>query len=78
MACQKRPVSPEKIEKMLINIEDRVRKMGREVKTGVIGELVSRELKKVDKVAYIRFASIYRDFADLEDFKNEIKGLIKK
>ncbi len=78
MACQKRPVSPEKIDKMLINVEDKVRKMGREVKTNVIGELVSRELKKVDKVAYIRFASIYRDFADLEDFKNEIKGLIKK
>ena len=77
-ACQKRPVSLEKIDKMIINIEDKMRKIGKEVKTEVIGELVSRELKKVDKVAYIRFASIYRDFTDLDDFRNEIKELIRK
>ena len=63
---------------MLVNIEDKIRKMGKEVKTSAIGELVSKELKKADKVAYIRFASVYRDFADIDDFKNEIKGLIKK
>ena len=74
-ACEKRPVGGEKIDRMLANIEDKIRKMGKEVKTSVIGELVSKELKKADKVAYIRFASVYRDFADINDFKNEIKEL---
>lgn len=77
-ACEKRPVSEESINKILANIEDKIRKMGKEVKSTVIGELVSRELKKADKVAYIRFASVYRDFADLDDFKKEIRGLVKK
>ena len=53
-------------------------KRGKEVKAEYIGELVSRELKKVDKVSYIRFASVYKDFADLGDFKTEIKRLIKE
>ena len=77
-ACEKRPVSEESINKILANIEDKIRKMGKEVKSTVIGELVARELKKADKVAYIRFASVYRDFADLDDFKKEIRGLVKK
>ena len=77
-ACEKRPIGTEKIDKMLINIEEKLRKKGKEVKSDVIGELVSRELKKVDKVAYIRFASVYRDFADIDDFKKEIKGLDRK
>jgi len=77
-ACEKRPVSEEKIEKMLNMIEEKVRKKGKEVKTDFIGELTSRELKKLDKVAYIRFASVYRDFTDISDFKKEIRDLIKK
>lgn len=77
-ACEKRPVDKERIEKMVNNIENRMRRKGSIVKTGFIGELVSNELKKVDKVAYIRFASVYRDFADISDFKKEIRGLIKK
>ncbi|MEI6849773.1 MAG: transcriptional regulator NrdR [archaeon] len=77
MACRKRPVSEDKIDKMIINVEDKIRKMGKEVNTSNIGEIVSKELKRVDKVAYIRFASIYRDFADVDDFKNEIRGLVK-
>ena len=77
-ACEKRPISAEKIDNMVAKIEDKVRKMGKEVKTSAIGELVSRELKKADKVAYIRFASVYRDFADIGDFKKEIKGLVGK
>jgi transcriptional repressor NrdR len=76
-ACEKRPVSEERIEKMLNKIEERVRKKGKEVKSDVIGEMVSGELKRIDKVAYIRFASVYRDFTDISDFKNEIKGLLK-
>jgi len=77
-ACEKRPVSEEKIEKMLNKIEERIRKKGKEVKSDFIGELISRELKKIDKVAYIRFASVYRDFTDISDFKKEIRDLIKK
>jgi len=77
MACRKRPVSEDKIDKMIINVEDKIRKMGKEVSTANIGEIVSKELKRADKVAYIRFASIYRDFADVDDFKNEIRGLVK-
>ena len=76
-ACEKRPVNNEIIEKMINKIEEKIRKKGSEVKTSFIGELVSKELKKADKVAYIRFASVYKDFADLDDFKKEIKGLIK-
>lgn len=77
-ACEKRPISTERIERMLATIEEKLRKMGKEVKTQLIGELVSRELKKADKVAYIRFASVYRDFTDISDFKNEIKELVGK
>ena len=77
-ACEKRPVSEDKVEKMINRIEERLRKKGKEVKTSFIGELVSKELKRADKVAYIRFASVYRDFTDISDFKKEIKELIGK
>jgi len=76
-ACEKRPISSDKIDKMMANIEEKLRKYGKEVKSSVIGEFVSKELKKVDKIAYIRFASVYKDFTDISDFKKEIKGLIK-
>lgn len=76
-ACEKRPVSEEQIEAMTNRIEEKMRKKGKEIKTTVIGELVSHELRKVDKVAYIRFASVYRDFTDISDFKKEIKSLIQ-
>jgi len=75
-ACEKRPVSAEMIDKMVINVEEKLRKSGKkDVNSVFIGELVSRELKKVDKVAYIRFASVYREFEDISDFKKEIKTL---
>src|SRR3989344_1642172 len=77
-ACEKRPVSDEVIEKMVGKIEERVRRNVSDVKTDFIGELVAKELKKADKVAYIRFASVYKDFADLDDFKKEIRGLVTK
>ncbi len=77
-ACEKRPISTDKIENMLTTIEEKLRKQGKEVKAALIGELVSRELKKADKVAYIRFASVYRDFTDISDFKKEIKELVKQ
>jgi len=77
-ACEKRPVSEEIVEQMVNKIEDKLRKKGSCVKSAFIGEVVSQELKKIDKVAYIRFASVYRDFADISDFKKEIKGLLNK
>ena len=72
-ACEKRPITQEQINKMVNNIS--YPWSNGKVKSEVIGELVSRELKKVDKVAYIRFASVYREFRDISDFKKEIKEL---
>ena len=60
---------------MIYNIESKLQKKGKDVKSDLIGELVSRELKKLDKVAYIRFASVYRDFSDVDDFKLAIASL---
>jgi transcriptional repressor NrdR len=77
-ACEKRPVGADDVEKMINRIEDRIRKKGKKIKSDAIGELVSRELKRADKVAYIRFASVYRDFTDISDFKKEIRDLLKK
>jgi transcriptional repressor NrdR len=76
-ACEKRPVSDDQIEKLINKVEEKIRKKGKEVKSSMIGEVTSGELKKLDKVAYIRFASVYRDFTDISDFKKEIKELIK-
>ncbi|PIN93718.1 transcriptional regulator NrdR [Candidatus Pacearchaeota archaeon CG10_big_fil_rev_8_21_14_0_10_31_24] len=77
-ACEKRPVSNERIEQMINQIEEKLRKKGSEVTSVHIGELISSGLKKLDKVAYIRFASVYRDFTDISDFKKEIKELVNK
>ena len=75
-AFEKRPVSGEKIEKMIKEIEEQLRKQGKkEIKSTIIGELVMKKLKKLDNVAYIRFASVYRDFQDIKDFKAELRGL---
>ncbi len=75
LACKKRPVSTEKIEKMITRIEEKLRRRGKEVPSAAIGELISRELRKTDAVAYIRFASVYRDFQVPADFKKELKEL---
>src|SRR5271157_4057761 len=74
-AFEKRPVSKEKIEKMINEIEEQLRKRGKEVKSSIIGELTMKKIKKLDHVAYIRFASVYRDFQDIKDFKEELKEL---
>ncbi len=75
-AFEKRPVSQEKIQKMINEIEEQIRKKGKkEIKSQIIGDIVSKKIKKLDKVAYIRFASVYRDFEDVLDFKKEIKKL---
>jgi transcriptional repressor NrdR len=77
-ACEKRPVDDEKVEAMIDRIENKLRLKKEGVKTSHIGEMVSKELKKIDKVAYIRYASVYREFAEISDFKNEIKELLRK
>ena len=75
-AFEKRPVSKEKIEKMINKIEDNLMgKKGREVSSTMIGELVMKNIKSLDNIAYIRFASVYRDFQDVKDFKRELRGL---
>lgn len=75
-AFEKRPVSKEKIKKMINETEDAIRKRGKkEIKSSVIGDLVSKKIKKFDKVAYIRFASVYRDFQDIKDFKKAMKNV---
>ena len=72
-ACEKRPVSHEKIEELANEIEGKLRKKNKEVKSTYVGELVMSSLKKLDKVAYVRFASVYKDFQDVSDFKRELK-----
>lgn len=75
-AFEKLPVPQEKIKKMINEIEEQIRKTGKkEIKTSIIGELIMKKLKKIDNIAYIRFASVYRQFQDINDFKQEIKGL---
>src|SRR3989344_2477383 len=73
-AFEKRPVQKEDIDKAVNEIEDQIRKTGKkEIKSSTIGELAMKKLKKLDNVAYIRFASVYRDFQDIKDFKNVLK-----
>ena len=73
-AFEKRPVSKEKINKMIQEVEEMLRRRGKkEVKSSFIGDLVSRKIRKIDKVAYIRFASVYKDFEDVKDFKEVMK-----
>lgn len=70
IALRKRPVSTEQIDSAIERIEDKLMSAGlREVASGRIGELVMRELKKLDKVAYVRFASVYRSFEDIDEFR---------
>ncbi len=70
LALRKRPVSTEQIDSAIERIEEKLLNLGlREVQSTRIGELVMRELKKLDKVAYVRFASVYRNFEDLDAFR---------
>jgi transcriptional repressor NrdR len=70
LALRKRPVSTEQIDGAIERIEEKLLNLGvRELPSARIGELVMRELKKLDKVAYVRFASVYRSFEDIDEFK---------
>ncbi len=76
VALTKRPVGEEQIESLVQRVEaDLLARGTREVPSTVIGEAVLRELKELDEVAYIRFASVYRQFADLEELRREVEGL---
>lgn len=78
-ACQKRPVSIEEIEAVVESIERELRStMETEVKSNYIGELVMRNMRRLDEVAYVRFASVYREFKDAESFMEELKDILSK
>jgi transcriptional repressor NrdR len=78
LALRKRPVSTEQVDHAIERIEEKLLSSGvREVASTRIGELVMRELKRLDKVAYIRFASVYRSFEDIDDFKSLVDEVRK-
>jgi len=78
-ACKKRPISMKKIESIVDRIEDDIDKLSKsEIDSLEIGQLVMNELQKLDDVAYVRFASVYRKFKDPDDFVSEVKGLDSK
>jgi transcriptional repressor NrdR len=75
-ACEKRPIPSEKIDNVIDEVERDLRKKdSNEISTKEIGEIVMKKLKTLDKIAYIRFASVYKSFEDVDSFKDEIKKL---
>lgn len=76
-ACEKRPVTQQQIDDIIQILEDKWRSVGKEVPSEIIGEGIMDELKKLDEVAYIRFASVYRHFKDIESFQKELEKLIE-
>jgi len=78
LACTKRPVTQEQVDKLLSHLEEMWAAKQEEVKSSEIGNDVMKELKKLDQVAYIRFASIHREFKDVEEFKEEVGKLFEK
>lgn len=75
-ACEKRPVTIDQIENAVNKIENELRiNDTKEIHTNLIGEMIMEKLKELDKVAYVRFASVYRDFSDIKDFKKEINKI---
>lgn len=74
MASQKRPISDEQIEVIASKIESKIRNSAkREIATKSVGKMILSQLKKLDQVAYIRFASVYNDFQDIDSFKKELE-----
>ncbi|MFW6015605.1 MAG: transcriptional regulator NrdR [bacterium] len=78
-SCHKRPVSMQKIEELVDDIENYVyNSMKKEVESKEIGELVMKQLKDIDEVAYVRFASVYREFKDVNTFMDELKKILQE
>lgn len=75
LACTKRPVSQEQVDTLLSRLEEKWAANKSEVMSSTLGTDVMKELKKIDKVAYIRFASVHREFKDVEEFKEELGKL---
>ncbi|HNC51199.1 MAG TPA: transcriptional regulator NrdR [Accumulibacter sp.] len=79
LALRKRPVSVEAVEAAIVRIEDKLLALGeREVASEKVGEMVMRELRKLDKVAYVRFASVYRNFEDVDEFSKVIREVSRE
>jgi len=78
-ACEKRPISTATIEAVTDRIEKRIQELGEtEIDSTAVGEEVMRELSQLDQVAYVRFASVYREFKDIDQFMEEIKALAQQ
>ncbi|OGJ55594.1 transcriptional regulator NrdR [Candidatus Peribacteria bacterium RIFCSPHIGHO2_02_FULL_52_16] len=77
IACTKRPVTQDQIDKLLTKLEEKWGANKQEVASGTIGMDVMKELKKLDQVAYIRFASVHREFKDVDEFKQELGKLFR-
>ncbi|MBX3237664.1 MAG: transcriptional regulator NrdR [Nitrospiraceae bacterium] len=78
-ACEKRPISTATIETVTDRIEKRIQELGEtEIDSTAVGEEVMRELSQLDQVAYVRFASVYREFKDIDQFMDEIKALAQQ
>ena len=76
LALRKRPVSVEQVDAAIERIQDKLLASGaREIPSARVGELVMRELKRIDKVAYVRFASVYRSFEDVDEFRQLIRDI---
>jgi transcriptional repressor NrdR len=75
-ACAKRPLEIGALEKLTVDVENEVHRLGRaEVESRIVGEMVMERLRTLDRVAYIRFASVYRDFEDIDTFAREVEAL---
>jgi len=78
-ALEKRPIDTDTIEEIVVSIEEKIRRTGKEeIESKIIGEYVMNKLKEVDHVAYIRFASVYRSFTDISSFEKEVKNLLNQ
>lgn len=76
IACRKRPVAPDRIERLVTGVVRQLESLGEsEIEAGVVGEMVMEALQALDPVAYIRFASVYRDFREARDFETFVGGL---
>lgn len=76
-ACEKRPVTRDQVDEMLNQLEERWGALGKEIKADTIGEGVMEMLRRLDDVAYIRFASVYRQFKDIDSFRSELQKLLE-
>lgn len=78
IACRKRPISQTRIDKLVDRIEFQLGETGdKELKSAELGQIVMDELRDIDQVAYVRFASVYREFQDVQEFMREIRGLLE-